>query len=226
MEPVPLRLPTIKAPIYLRAGTSDSKTFDQVFIAEHQAVYLENEPKVIFDVGANIGLASILFANRYPQAQIIAVEPERSNYELLCRNVAPYPNIKTIECGVWYRDSWLTISNPDDEKWAMQVIESTESSDDRIQGFSLLTLMERFSVSTIDLLKVDIEGAEVELFGDGFEDWIDCVGVLMVELHDRIRPGCEAAFAAATHRAWEVFQHGEYTVAKLPTSQSSVGNGA
>lgn len=45
----------------------------------------------------------------------------------------------------------------------------------------------------IDLLKLDIEGAEKEVFLHGSEEWLDQVDVIAVELHDRLEPGCRAA---------------------------------
>jgi len=66
---------------------------------------VSTEPDVIVDAGANIGLASICFANKYANATIIAVEPEQSNFELLEENVAPYPNIVPVQAALWYEDS-------------------------------------------------------------------------------------------------------------------------
>lgn len=56
-------------------------------------------------------------------------------------------------------------------------------------------IMERFNLDRIDLLKVDIEGAEKEVFSDSDAvKWIDAVDAIEVELHDRFRPGCSRAF--------------------------------
>ena len=52
-----------------------------------------DRPSVIIDAGANIGLASIWFASKFPEARILAIEPEKSNYELLVRNVEPLHHV-------------------------------------------------------------------------------------------------------------------------------------
>jgi len=44
------------------------------------------------------------------------------------------------------------------------------------------------------ILKIDIEGAEKELFKANYKKWIDKVDVLIIELHDRFKPGCSATF--------------------------------
>src|ERR1051326_8504661 len=66
--------------LYLRTGTSDLPVFRQIFIDEEYNFQIPFQPSVIFDLGANVGFASIYFANKFPNARIIAVEPEISNY--------------------------------------------------------------------------------------------------------------------------------------------------
>jgi hypothetical protein len=51
-------------------------------------------------------------------------------------------------------------------------------------------------VEHIDILKLDIEGAERELFNLGAEAWLGAVGQIIIELHDRFVPGCAFAFYA------------------------------
>ena len=52
----------------------------------------------------------------------------------------------------------------------------------------------------IDILKLDVEGAERELFNRGAEDWLGAVGQMIIELHDRFVPGCAYAFYSAIGR--------------------------
>ena len=89
--------PGVRHPVTLRLKTSDISTYEQVFGNDEYDFSLNNPPRVIVDGGANIGLASIYFANRYPDAKIIAIEPEASNFSLLQRNVAAYPQITPIQ---------------------------------------------------------------------------------------------------------------------------------
>jgi tRNA G46 methylase TrmB len=85
-----------KFSLCLRIPSSDVPTYEQVFIDKEYDFLVKKQPKVIVDAGANIGLASIYFANKYPDAKIIAIEPEQSNFELFKENVAPYPHIIPI----------------------------------------------------------------------------------------------------------------------------------
>jgi hypothetical protein len=65
-------------------------------------------------------------------------------------------------------------------------------------------------------LKIDIEGAEKEVFQRGMDEWIDQVDTIAVELHDNIEPGCFKALASSLkNRRHEFFKLGEYTIVHL-----------
>ena len=57
----------LKNPLFLRVPSSDVDTYEQVFVREDYKFDIEKIPKVIIDAGANVGLASIYFANKYPK---------------------------------------------------------------------------------------------------------------------------------------------------------------
>jgi len=193
--PVPVRVGTGAPPLWARPRSSDVETFEQVFIDREYDTPLPFSPELILDGGANVGCASVYFARRYPRARIIAVEPDPSNAALLRRNVASYP-VEVIQAGIWSRQTHLRIENPGDDFWAFRVIES-EPGPDTLPAVTIAELLERSGADRIDVLKLDIEGAEREVLTDGYRDWIEHVRVLVVELHDRFRPGCREALEAA-----------------------------
>lgn len=73
----------IQYPIYLSNYHVDVTTLFQIFFAKEYEVALNISPQFIIDCGANIGLSAIYYANAYPQAKIIAIEPDRSNFKYL-----------------------------------------------------------------------------------------------------------------------------------------------
>jgi len=87
-----LNIPNIQHPINLRKNTSDLPTFLQVFIDREYKINFDN-PKVIFDCGANIGLFAIQIKNEFPDAQVICVEPDPENFNQLQKNLAAYDGI-------------------------------------------------------------------------------------------------------------------------------------
>jgi len=101
----------INHPVRVRVGTSDVTTLVDILL-RGEYDFLTTSPKVIIDGGANVGYASIWFANRYPSATIFAVEPQKDNYELLRENVAPYPNIVPIRAALWSRRDLVDVELP------------------------------------------------------------------------------------------------------------------
>lgn len=184
-EPIALRVSGIPHPVYLRADGTDLNCFWQVFGKRDCAVDLPRPPRVIIDGGAHIGFASMYFANRFPQATIIAVEPEAANYALARRNLAPYPNVHLVRGGIWCRDAWLAVENPHADSWAFRVHEVAEHAEGACQGHSIDGLLRRFGLDGADLVKLDIEGAEVEVFSQGSLRWLDRMGAVVIELHGK-----------------------------------------
>ncbi len=210
---IELDVPGLARPLAVRGGTSDREAFVQVFARADYDVPYPGRPRLIIDAGANVGYASVKFANLYPNAQILAVEPSAENCAVLERNVAAYPNIRMIRGGVWPWSERLTIDNPESKPWSFRV-RPAAANEDSFEGLSVQELLASTGCSTIDILKIDIEGTEMDLFADrACDQWLARTNMLFVETHDRLRPGCEAALAAAASRhPFERSRRGENTV--------------
>lgn len=205
---VRVRHPAAKHPLLLRTHTSDPLVFEEVFVRRAYDLGLAKAPQTIVDCGANIGLTSVFLANQYPEARILALEPEAANYALCVRNCSRYPMIQPLQAAVWGENEQLKVFDPGGHgEWGMRVesadLDPPGPSLGRIQGMTIDLLMETEGIEYIDLLKVDIEGAELEVFRDA-SAWIDRVGVIVVECHDRFKAGCEASVRGATRSfEWE-----------------------
>ena len=201
---VSLRLPGYPAPVLLRTRTSDIQTFGQVFVSEEYDFPLPDpEPRLIIDGGAYVGYTTLYFANRFPEARVLAIEPAEENFLILGKNTAACPNVRLVRGGLWNRKCLLKLGNPDGLHWSFQVDEAAAGEgadprgDDAIEAFTIPELIRMAGGGRIDILKLDIEGAEKVLFGPGCEDWLDSVRVIMIEMHDRFEPGCSSAFYRA-----------------------------
>ncbi|HEY8519435.1 MAG TPA: FkbM family methyltransferase [Gammaproteobacteria bacterium] len=192
-----LELPGIPHPVLVRAGGKDIHCFWQVFGNGDCEVDLPEAPRTIVDGGAHIGLASIYLANKYPNATIVALEPDEANYRLAQRNLRHYPQVHLVRGGLWHRDALLTIDNPEAESWAFRVREVRDAAEGGIVGRSLDSLLEELGLPHADLVKLDIEGAEAEIFARGAPRWLHRVTGLIIELHGR---RAEAAVHRATRR--------------------------
>jgi FkbM family methyltransferase len=189
---ISLFLRALNRQVTIRPGTTDLRCFNKIFLRDEYQIPFETNPQLIVDAGANIGLASLYFAEKFPQAQIIAIEPESSNYELLLRNCSGMPNVTPLHAALWNRDTSLQIANPNAEKWAFAV-EASLNGASLIKALTIPQILALSGHDTIDILKLDIEGAEHALFSDGCEEWLPRVKMIIIELHDRYKPGTSRA---------------------------------
>jgi FkbM family methyltransferase len=194
---VKIYLPCIARYIILRGATSDSVCFDKVFLDEEYRSPYDHQPQVIVDAGANTGMATLYFFSRYPTARIVAIEPQAQNFEMLQRNCAQLPNVTLLQAALWPKPGRLIISDHYHQAWAYSVKEPTDQTVADVRAISVNDIFGKLGVDRIDLLKLDIEGSERELFSADSTTWLDRVGFIVIELHDRIRPGCAKAFYSA-----------------------------
>lgn len=178
-------------PLIIRKGTSDIRVFKQIFLDEVYFFFPNNFiPKTIVDAGANVGYSAVWFASKFPSAKIIAIEPEQSNFEVLVQNSGSRENIKPINAGLWNEKSFLKINNPSADSWAFKTTLAEKGEAIGVETVTIPELIDHFNLNQIDLLKIDIEGAEYELFEKGASEWLPKVKMIMIEIHDQMRPGC------------------------------------
>jgi FkbM family methyltransferase len=193
--------------IYLRTNTPDPElAISSLFEKEYDHIRCTN-PQFIIDAGANIGTSAIFFAKKYPNARILAVEPEESNFDLLVKNTSTYKNIVPIKGAIWDVAEKRTILRRVTGHCGYTISNTynrTESTRQEIDCVTIKTLMEQYGIKRIDLLKMDIEGSEKNVL-ENSADWIDKVGIMTVELHDRICMGCDRAFYVST-RDFKTFE--------------------
>lgn len=179
-----IRLAGHPGQLVVRGRTSDPSMFRAFFGRGIDLTEL-GTPRTIIDAGANVGYFSALLANAFPQSVILAIEPETKNFELLRRNVAPYPNVKPVCAALWPRSEAVRIKNPGASAISFQVESGNPSSrenDVEIQGKTVEELLDAHEIQTLDLLKIDIEGGEKPLFAERTE-WLARVNTLLIEMH-------------------------------------------
>lgn len=155
----------ISKPVHIRLRTTDLSVCNEMLIRNEYACNLPCFPRTIVDVGANIGMASVYQAhncNRGRDFQFRSCSEER----------ATYPNIIPLHAALWNREGEINVSEPDSAtgaigEWAFI---THEGEGVPVRAITMTTPMAQMKIDTIDLLKIDIEGAEKEVFEDC--DWM------------------------------------------------------
>jgi FkbM family methyltransferase len=181
-----IKLRKYSHPFFYRGGTTDFPILRLIIGNELVFKNLKN-PKLIIDAGANVGFVSVFYANRFPPSEVIAVEMEESNFEMLKRNTNGYKNIKPVRAALWNHNGGVSFGDSNSKDSFNLVDQSTNR-----YNVPSVTIKELLNDTTADLIKLDIEGAEVEVLDDMRVNNIQ-PKVLVVELHERFREGCTKA---------------------------------
>ncbi len=220
-----LNLQAYKYPLWLRYDSDDSGIFYQIFINQGYSCLEDlEEPKFIIDCGANVGYSSVYFLNKYPNARVIAVEPDHENFKVCEKNLSFYKErFLAINSAVWSHKTGLTVCNDDGRgECAIQVKECQEADQPDIYSIDISHLLSDSEWSSIDLLKIDIEGAETIIFSENYENWLQHVKNIAIELHGE---QCEQVFfEALSMYNYELSQLGELTICKNISPKSKIIN--
>lgn len=217
-DALPLRSRLAAYPLLCRPHTSDILVFDQIFIErEYQRLDNITAPRLIFDCGANVGYSSAYFLSRFPEAQLIAVEPDDRNFSILQHNLRPFGDRATAyQTAIWSHAARLTLTTQDfrdGAEWSRQVREC-QPGEAGFEAIDLGTLFARSGQPRISLLKMDIEGAEAGVFSRNVEPWLTKVDNIAIELHSDSPFGdaSKAFFSAIEGRGFKVETMGELTL--------------
>ena len=175
--------------VYCRANpSSDFSVFLQVFYHEQyqniiSRAQLNNiEINYILDLGSNVGYTSIYFHQYFPNAKILAVEPDADNYKQLKLNLKNFNNISPVNCAVWPYKTTLNLKNPTSEAWGKSYNEIIGIRGN-IEAYSILDLQNKYQYPVIDILKMDIEGAEKAIF-EHETGFLAFTKLIAIEIHD------------------------------------------
>lgn len=162
--------------VYFSNATEFVAGLKEIFLDKIYSLRLPDRPYII-DCGANIGLSVIYMKKQYPNAEIVAFEPDNQNFELLTKNVEAggYKNIELRKEAVWTENTTVHFSSTGTTD---SHISTKNSGSVEVATKRLKDLFTR----KIDFLKIDIEGAEYQVLKDIAEK-LDLVDNMFIEYH-------------------------------------------
>tara|TARA_R110002073_G_scaffold335986_1_gene529733 strand:- start:3284 stop:3805 length:522 start_codon:yes stop_codon:yes gene_type:complete len=157
-------------------------------------------------------MSALWFAQKYPEARIIAIEPNRENYELLEKNVRPYKNqITSFFGGVWPKDVGLIIENPEAGAQHYRTREVPLETQGALNAITINTILKKAEVDEIFIVKIDIEGGQAALFKEN-TSWVKKTHLIVLELDDWQFPWkgtSRSFFSCVSKYHFDYLLHGE-----------------
>jgi FkbM family methyltransferase len=177
---------------------SDYTVFCEVFLSKAYDIEVKVAPKVIIDLGGNVGFSAVYFATRFPEATIFTLEPEPRNFLRLQRNVRGFKNIRAFQLAVaGQRGSLILFSHPR-RGMGTSIAARAGSQQISVPAVTLDQFMEEQGIDTVDVLKFDVEGAELDVFRASTS--LDRITTLVGEVHEDLMPGTWSDFAGLFSR--------------------------
>ncbi len=225
--------------VHLRLGDSDLATFTQVFerreydlaatggaqqaiMARYRAIIERGRVPVIIDAGANVGAATLWFVRSFPEAHVVAIEPDPNNAEVLRLNVGGLTRVTVLEAAIAGTSGRVSLAGSG-LSWGIQTVRSAAAT---LAAITMDQALATVPAGELFLAKIDIEGFESDLFG-GDLAWMDSAAVLIIEPHDWLFPGrgtSRTLQAAMGERNFEMFISAEnliYVAADVLKSSGS-----
>lgn len=138
---------------------------------------------VIVDAGANVGYSALYLADRFPDARILAVEPDAACVALIQRNCAGNPRITPVHAALWSHGNGVNLQVDGEGSWANRVTDAGDTP-----SVTLEALLRQIPDAVPFVLKLDIEGAESQVCQSS-SDAVASFACIMIEPHDWMLPG-------------------------------------
>ncbi|MGB3947496.1 MAG: FkbM family methyltransferase [Bacteroidia bacterium] len=133
----------------------------EIFVLKFYAFNTSSEHPVIYDCGSNIGTSILFFAKKYPKARIVAYEASPYIYSILKKNIElnQIKNVVLHQNAVWINNETLEFNDEGSDSGSIHSISNSKKI--KVQAIDFLETLNK--ETKIDMLKIDIEGAEAEL---------------------------------------------------------------
>ena len=196
------RLRLYQFEVWIRSGTPDLVVAMESLGSELEIVtrgIAAPDAALIIDAGGYIGTSAIKLATAFPGCRIISIEPSSENLAVLRRNVAAYANISVVHAALAATASGATLRPAGRGEWGFTIVPAsgTGSAIEQVATTTIETLLDEQQADRLFVLKLDVEGAELEILQDS-RGWMARTDIVIAELHEKLAPGVEGAFAAAT----------------------------
>ena len=162
---------------YFYSATELLHGLQEIFIDGVYKQELSGKPYII-DCGANIGMSVVYMKELFPAAEIIAFEPDETNFDLLEKNIRSfgYTGVSLQKEAVWKENATLLFSN--NSSMSSKIEMNNNSNTKEVKAIRLKDLLNR----QVDFLKIDIEGAENIVLADIAEN-LHFVKNMFLEYH-------------------------------------------
>jgi FkbM family methyltransferase len=184
-------------PVFVRGGSSsDTMVLYEILVTrEYDLVFGMESAKTIIDGGANIGLAAIYFLNTCPKSRVVLVEPFEETLNICRKNLEPYGDRAIcLQGAIWPYPGKVDLEATGEDHWTNKVKMSADGGKSGATDAIVMPTLIEMCGGSVDLLKLDVEGSEREIFAHNTASWLPAIRNVVIELHGQ---DCSESFFGA-----------------------------
>jgi len=204
---LPLRIGQSRRTLVMRA--CDIYTVAEIF---HERQYQLARPlgpaPVIIDAGANVGVAATWFLLAHPDARLVAIEPVSQNVHWLTRNLAAAPRATVVQAALGAVEGEVLMSLSAHSAEHAVGDRPGVGGSESVSCRRLDRILEEQGITTVDLLKLDVEGSEMDALA-GLGARLGDVRAIVAEVHER-QIDVEAFYALLASHGFTVVRRRYY----------------
>jgi FkbM family methyltransferase len=179
--------------VFYRPATSDPLAINQVLLRRggKAEYYLPAalEPKVIVDIGSNIGTSILFFHDQFPTARIYGFEPHPETFRILQRNVGALPSVEVFNYALGSIDKKISLSFDGADFSRFGAKDATASplgtiTTTECEARHAGEVVKDLGLDRVDLIKIDCEGAEYDVLSALPEEMLRHCQWIAGEMHD------------------------------------------
>ncbi|QHT70543.1 FkbM family methyltransferase [Rhodocytophaga rosea] len=167
------------SPLWMVDSASFVFIYSEIFKQEIYKFKTSNAKPYILDCGANIGLSTLYFKDLFPDAEVVAFEPDTKVFEILAKNVQSFrlTNVSLLNKAVWHSETKLQFyaEGADGGRITNDIKEANVVEIETVR-------LKDFINRPVDMLKIDIEGAETQVLED-IADVLSYIDKIFIEYH-------------------------------------------
>jgi FkbM family methyltransferase len=153
------------------------------------ALGILGDVSTVLDIGANIGISTLYFADLFPHARVFAFEPIPENFSLLERNTKHLQRVRAVPVALGELDGTIEMLHSDAPDnfggYSRTPTGSNTARTLRVPMRAARRQCEDLGVTAADVLKIDVEGSEWEVLTDLGSEFLRRSKFIMGELHGR-----------------------------------------
>jgi len=149
--------------------------------------FIPKKGDVVIDIGATLGDHTIIYSKLVgDNGIVIAIEPNKDSFSLLKKNIEfnKANNVICINAAAWNKKGLLKVSKKDFYTLDSVCISCKDNNYYMVKSIKIDDIVNRFGIKEVDLIKIDVEGAEYKVLRGGIKTIREFHPKIIVEVHE------------------------------------------